>query len=131
VGEFDPKDLDIGGEPQPGPPGNGGGGKRKPKAEHSPGGDWLPVQVKARLNGVPPGPALNVLHAIIGLEFKKRTAWSGGVLTLTKAVAAFWGVSRSRQKLAGLDELARRGILTYTCEHGKNPKVTLEKHLWG
>ena len=70
--------------------------------------------------------ALAVLHILLSLEFKANV--KGEPLKLTNYALDWWGVSR-RQKRQALDELARRGILTYTQGRNKNPKVRLQTAL--
>lgn len=94
----------------------------RPKIEHTHGGLWISARIKAKLNGVSP-PALAVLCCLLDLAFKARVWGSPGEpLALSNMAVAKWGVSRG-QKRPALDELERRGILTYTQTGKESPRV--------
>jgi hypothetical protein len=73
------------------------------------------------------GVALQVLCCLLERKFKRKERC--GLISLTREAAAFWGVLRSRQKLAGLDELTKRGILTYAQKKRRNPQVRFNERL--
>jgi hypothetical protein len=87
---------------------------KKTRAGHLPGFLLIPVSIKARLNGVS-GPALQVLCCLLELEHETKV--KNQPLSLPNAPAKKWGLSRG-QKLRGLKELEKRGVLTFT-QYGK------------
>jgi hypothetical protein len=115
-------------------------GRAAQKSKRPPGYLYMSAQVKARLTpqGRPElsptqrakasvsGPALQVLCCLLDLEFQALD--KGEPLILSNAALARWGGTK-HTKIGGLNELCRRGLVTYTQEGNKCPRVTMSTNL--
>jgi hypothetical protein len=122
----DPYDPDrySGGLPPLDPPTPPDEKPKKPRGEHSTGFILIPVQVRLRLRGAP-ATAWATMACLLDLEFEAKV--KGGLHKLSNQTLAIYGVSRD-QKRAALDELVKRGLVTYT-QHGRaSPLVKLWVH---
>jgi hypothetical protein len=116
------------------------GRKAKTKAsQHQPGWLRIPAQIKLRLTpqgtaltatkrakASVSGAALQVLCCLLDLEY--RAINKDEPLVVSNVALSYWGGTR-HTKMEGLDELYRRGIVTYTKEGCESPRVTLTANL--
>jgi len=97
---------------------------KKPRGEHAIGFILIPMQVKLRLRKAP-AIAWATMACLLDLEFEAKI--KGGLHKLSNQTLAIYGVSKN-QKQAALDELVKRGLITYT-QHGRSsPRVKLWVH---
>lgn len=82
-------------------------------------GTWFPEQLETRLSGAP-AIVWSTMHCLLWLELK---AWTKGEpIAITNIVAKRFGIPR-KQKRRALDELVKRGVVSYTQKGRGSPEV--------